>query len=510
MNYVLTENAVRKIKRAITPRLGDGLAPTGGPATISPDTYPAPFTVRWAASLAEPESSEGAGDATEGEWIIYLPTTGLLKVGAADVNITSALTAAGGIYPAGWYKLLDSNADPILSRTTGGTLYLNINATDTPTAAFSATAGSSGGDNPPIVVKIATAAVDSTSGARTVNQFVSSALVVGAGKASKTTADEISISRMYDGSSVMLESNIVQIKGFGRFHPDSVQHPTDVRGTYEAPTTLDIVPGEETSVAMLARVGNSPNTDANSLGYRKLRVKNLVAPAPFDVELVDNVKTIVRCNFYFGGTLRTLSDYAAPSSGTLYLAFTRSDPDPERGEPAVWSYQLTTTPAEPTTGASTVMNVKLYDFAAGEVTVDYRSAFLTVPAPDFDLYYGKYEFHNLKLGGGSGEPTTLGKIVATQDATISQKQIAAGDNITVREANGVITISSTGGGGSTSGYSTASGQYRYTVRDMRYDTVSCQLQIKYNRETWENGIMKTSEELAWQMMEGGQAVEETV
>lgn len=170
-NYALTANAVRKIKRAITPRLGDGSTPSSGPATISPDTYPAPFTVRWAASLAAPESSPGAGDATDGEWIIYLPTAGLVKVGATDVNITSALTAAGGIYPSGWYKLLDDQDAPILSRTTGGTLYLNVTNT---TGSFSSSAVSSS-------VKIATASVDSTTGARTVKQFVCSSLVIGAG-----------------------------------------------------------------------------------------------------------------------------------------------------------------------------------------------------------------------------------------------------------------------------------------------------------------------------------------
>ena len=104
------------------------------------------------------------------------------------------------------------------------------------------------------------------------------------------------------------------------------------------------------------------------------------------------------------------------------------------------------------------------------------------------------------------------KILASKNVTITQKALAAGNNITlaVSQDGKTITISATGDGGSTSGYSTASGQYRYTVRDVQYDTDSCQLQIRYNRETWANGLMKTSEELDWQMMEGGQAVEETV
>ena len=104
------------------------------------------------------------------------------------------------------------------------------------------------------------------------------------------------------------------------------------------------------------------------------------------------------------------------------------------------------------------------------------------------------------------------KILASKNIEIAQKTLAAGTNITltVSQDGKTITIAATGASGSTSGYSTATGAYRYTLRDFRYDTDTRQLQVKYNRETWANGVMTASEETAWQMAEGGQAVEETV
>ena len=158
MNYTLTPSAVQKLRRLVSASksTAERLKPANGPAAISPDFYPAPFTVRWAASLASPESSEGAGDATDGEWIIYLPTSGVLMVGGSAVDLTSALTAAGSPYPAGWYKLVadyeeSGTAEPILSRSAGGTLYLVITGA---TAEFDDQPGSVGGTTS---VKIATA-----------------------------------------------------------------------------------------------------------------------------------------------------------------------------------------------------------------------------------------------------------------------------------------------------------------------------------------------------------------
>ena len=506
MNYVLTPSAVQKLRRVVTPRLGGSTSPAADTSPVSVDLCPPPFTVRWAASLATPESSEGAGDATDGEWIIYLPASGILKVGTTDIDVAAALTAAGGIYPAGGYKLLDSNDDPILSRSTGGTLILNVTLGTTPSAAWSTTAGSA----PVVAVKIATAAVDSTTGARTVKQFVASSLVIAASNNTDDDIkpDEITISEKHyqSSDSEWIRDGIIQIKGFGRFHPDPVQHPNKIIGAYEEAATLDLEPDQASGPSVLVRVGNVDQPDSNTLGYRKLRVKS-APPAPFRYFDNNGTPTIGNNVFYFAGALQSLSDFTAvPSTGTVYLVCTRTDPDASRGEPAVWSFALSATEGTATTG-TIVVNVKLYDFVNGAVTCDYRHSFLALPQPDFDLYYGKYEFKSLSLGAGTGQAVVIGKIVGSQDATITQKVLVAGSGITLTEANDTITIAATGGSGSTSGFTGT----RLTVRDNRYvASPTCQLQVKYNQETWVNGVMTATQELAWQLMEGGQAVEETV
>ena len=224
MNYVLSPSAVQKIRRAITPKLGDVSRPSSSPSTVSFDLYPPPYTVRWAASLASAESSEGAGDATDGEWIIYLPTSGLLMVGGTSVDLTTPLEAAGAPYPAGWYKLVadyeeSGTAEPILDRSTGGTLYLVISG---PSAQFSDEPGGAATSS----VKIAIAAVNSTTSARTIKQLVTSSIVItgagsvpaGAGCYALVEVEETNqgqtVTRKYLGNQYYVDGGVIKSTNF--------------------------------------------------------------------------------------------------------------------------------------------------------------------------------------------------------------------------------------------------------------------------------------------------------
>ena len=167
--HTLTDNAVRKLRRALADRPGSTGGGAGGGVPVSYNRYAAPFTVRWAASLAQGESSEGAGDATSGEWIIWLPPGDLLHVSGETVDVTANLEAAGGDYPEGWY-VLATDDEPIIDRDEGGALYLSLSGV------FS---GAASGD----AIKICDAAVDASTGARTVKQYVSSSIIIGSGGA---------------------------------------------------------------------------------------------------------------------------------------------------------------------------------------------------------------------------------------------------------------------------------------------------------------------------------------
>lgn len=169
--YVVSQRGVRALSRLVR---GNSSASTTtfSPATISPDDFASPFAVQWAQSV----DSSGA-------WIIWLPSASLVILDGTPLDITSALSAAGGDYPAGWYKLPSS-----LLPDAGGTLYLLVTlpqGTTPASAAFGASAGSSG----QWTIPICAAAKDATTDARTVKQYVSSALVFGgAGGGTQQTA----------------------------------------------------------------------------------------------------------------------------------------------------------------------------------------------------------------------------------------------------------------------------------------------------------------------------------
>lgn len=110
---------------------------------------------------------------------------------------------------------------------------------------------------------------------------------------------------------------------------------------------------------------------------------------------------------------------------------------------------------------------------------------------------------------------TLGSIIKTFSAnqqnneslTVPAKQLIAGTNVAITVNGNNITISSGEGGGATSGFSGT----RRTLALTRYDISTNQLQAKFFTETWANGLMTASAiDDAWSIIEGGQAVTETV
>lgn len=157
--YAISGKGVQRLKEL----LRGNFAATGtdyAPATVSPDEYAAPYTVRWAQSI-----NNGSGG-----WIIWLPSASLLYVNGAAVDVRSGLSAAGSGYPAGWYSL-----GSVLG-STGGTVYLAVTTGSSTTATF--TNASSGAD---YAILIATATRNSSTKAVQVSQSVTSALSVGGG-----------------------------------------------------------------------------------------------------------------------------------------------------------------------------------------------------------------------------------------------------------------------------------------------------------------------------------------
>lgn len=108
-NYVLGPNAARAVRQLIR-----GSGEVSRREVLPPEValeaeFAHPYTVQWAESVSA--------------WIIWIPTERCLVVDGVAVNITGGLTAAGGDYPTGWYKLA------FLSEG-GGDIYLNIHLPD--------------------------------------------------------------------------------------------------------------------------------------------------------------------------------------------------------------------------------------------------------------------------------------------------------------------------------------------------------------------------------------------
>lgn len=165
MNYVLTENAVGKIRRAIAPSAGNTGAVGANGRPIDPDMFPAPFTVRWSAS-----ANSGAG-----AWVIWLPDpASLVHVGNAYISQILNIVAEAAL-PAGWYR-----ATTVTPTSTA--VWLNITTYTATGQVFLDVSGSAGQSATGFIcvpILIATMAADAQTGAKRVKQFVDSTITFG-------------------------------------------------------------------------------------------------------------------------------------------------------------------------------------------------------------------------------------------------------------------------------------------------------------------------------------------
>ena len=106
-------------------------------------------------------------------------------------------------------------------------------------------------------------------------------------------------------------------------------------------------------------------------------------PMPFQYKRTDTVDSqgnvtsayaITNCNFYWDGVYYSIADYVPPATGSVYLKATKSGTGA-----GTWSFSFVTSPVTPTGENQTI---RLYDFAASKIVMDYRTTTLTFgPGP---------------------------------------------------------------------------------------------------------------------------------
>ena len=205
MNYLLTENAVAKLRRVIAPRSGNTGAVAASGRPIDPDRFPPPFTVRWSASA----------DSGDGAWIIWLPGRGnLVAVNDTFASTIGGVTAATGL-PSGWYTVDDADEE-------SEAIYLVVKVADSTgvaTAELSEAEGQATTGEKVYNVKVAAMATDSDTKAKSVKQFVDSAVTLGNGDGGGggVVPDDISTQFIPDppsGTQPDGDEGQLQIKGF--------------------------------------------------------------------------------------------------------------------------------------------------------------------------------------------------------------------------------------------------------------------------------------------------------
>lgn len=202
--YVLGPNAARQLKKLMR-----GSGETSRRDSLSAglafgSEYANPFAVQWA------QSANGGS----GAWIIWLPSDALLVVDGKPIDVREELEEVGGDYPEGWY-LLDA-----IASTGDDTLYLNITIPDgedddaEPTAEFSNEEQSGGdddsggddGEGRVIDLPICDVSTDSSTGAKSVRQYVTSTVIYNDGAETYIAGDgESSEWLATNGKRIMLQ-----------------------------------------------------------------------------------------------------------------------------------------------------------------------------------------------------------------------------------------------------------------------------------------------------------------
>lgn len=225
-NFVLTPNAVAKLRRAIAPKSGNtgAVAATGVP--IDPDKFPPPFTVRWSAS-----ANQGAS-----AWIIWLPGLGnLVALGGALIPTIGGISAAQGL-PGGWYTI-----DGLTANSTAVHLVVTVvDLTGAATAELSGTPGQATTGETVYNIKVADIST-SAAGAKSVKQYVDSIVTIGgSGGGAGVTPDNIStefIPNPPSGTQPDGDEGELQIKGFKAGTPaDQNTLPDYLQGVANIPS----------------------------------------------------------------------------------------------------------------------------------------------------------------------------------------------------------------------------------------------------------------------------------
>jgi hypothetical protein len=300
--YVLGSGAARKLRTLLSGSGKTDSVPRAGSELAIDNDYLPPYTVQWAQS-----ANDG-----EGSWIIWLPSEELLVVDGQPVDVRDTLDAVGGDYPEGWY-LLDC-----LATDDDAMLYMSIDMSALDRyVVWSSDAG--GLDEDGIDILVAETYVDSETGVKRVKQLVYSVVTIGGQPAAQQDTygcDERSVSLIAgsDGEAVERGHHFF-LRGFGKF---TVPGRASPYGEYDSPSVLELN-DQESSVAVLVRVGNSASPDSNLLGYRYLKVTGgggSAKPACFDLVLEESVShavlatthKLVRCYYNVGGVTHQHAD----------------------------------------------------------------------------------------------------------------------------------------------------------------------------------------------------------